>query len=152
MELYMKNISLKYFFHNSRRLLTHNWSLPSNSVVKLNVYAHSLGDGCWGFVLKKSYESCFGAPTKLVRRLDETLMGKILGLQANISLIMLRDEPLLSSILLGRAARQCGEIFEQHRRVNLIWIRKIRKSARWVTHETNRNVLDIIQQDIAAHI
>jgi hypothetical protein len=76
---------------NESRTNRHNnsWSPPPNTFTKLNVDAHSMGDGHWGLglVLRREDGSCVGAVTQIRKGSDCVLLAEALGLQAAMDLI-----------------------------------------------------------------
>ncbi|MCI36594.1 hypothetical protein A2U01_0057817, partial [Trifolium medium] len=59
-----------------------SWSPPPKDVLKLNVDAHSLGDGHWGLglVLRREDGSCVGAKTWVQKGTNNVMLAEAMGL------------------------------------------------------------------------
>jgi ribonuclease HI len=162
--------------HGNKR---HNicWSPPPNATLKLNVDAHSMSDGHWGFglVLRRADGSCVGAVTRVRKGSDCVLLAEAMGLQEAITLV--QDWNLQNTIIeldaktivdtvgsnknprtkWGMITTQCAKKMKELNQISVIWTRRngnkvAHELAKWAGVEPNREWNTNLPSCIIHHI
>jgi ribonuclease HI len=138
------------------------WSPPPNTFTKLNVDAHSMGDGRWGLglVLRREDGSCVGAVTRIRQGSDCVLLAEALGLQAAMDLINhwniqntiieLDAKTIVDAVHSAKNPRtrwgsitaHCVKWLKENQSVSVVWTRRngnkaAHALARWASVEPN---------------
>jgi len=128
------------------------WKPPAESDLKLNVDAHRLGDGRWGFgfVLRRSDGRPVVVTTRTVYATVDPCMAEALGIQATLdwvqangwnnviiesdakTMVDSNNTQIFHRGYLGKVGKDCLRKMESLR-VTLRWVRR---SGNWTAHET----------------
>jgi hypothetical protein len=153
------------------------WSPPPNATLKLNVDAHSMSDGHWGYglVLRRVDGSCVGAVTRVRFGSDCALLAEAMGFQEAVKLVQdwnlqntiieLDAKAIVDAANSGRKTRspwgivtsQCAKKMKELDQITIAWTRRngnvvAHELAKWARIEPNREWKTNLTMCIIPHI
>jgi ribonuclease HI len=164
-------IDPEYHRHNT------SWSLPPKDALKLNVDAHSMGDGRWGLglLLRRDDGSCVGAATRIRKGSTCAILAEAMGLQEALDLvnrwnlcntIIEMDAKMIVDAVhsrtrprtfWGKIVDSCVKKMKNRSGIKVSWMRRAgnkaaHELARWAAYEPNKEWISNFPNCINSHI